>query len=301
VQYPFWKLPNIGVPADPLFYIGPFPVTNTLILTLASAVILLGFFGLAMRHARIIPRPLQNMAEWMLQGLLNLCKEVAGERNGRRFFPWVASIFFLVLVANWWEVIPGVETIGTPTNEIPGCEHVDFTTVFLTGQASNCIIPWLRPPSTDLNFALALAVISFLATQVYGFYILGVGKQLGRYFSFKEGPMGLVVGLLELLLEPLRIISLSFRLFGNLFAGDVLLLVISFLLPVVGPIPFYFLEIFVGFIQAFVFAFLTLIFMTLGTTVHGHEDAEEEHAKETEAARRHRAEEAIASTPARSS
>ena len=92
--------------------------------------------------------------------------------------------------------------------------------------------------------------------------------------------MGLVVGLLELVLEPLRIISLSFRLFGNLFAGDVLLLVISFLLPVVGAIPFYFLELFVGFIQAFVFAFLTLIFMTLGTTVHGHEDAEEEHAAE---------------------
>ena len=101
--------------------------------------------------------------------------------------------------------------------------------------------------------------------------------------------MGLIVGLLELLLEPLRIISLSFRLFGNLFAGDVLLLVISFLLPVVGAIPFYFLELFVGFIQAFVFAFLTLIFMTLGTTIHGHEDAEEEHAAEVAHIERERA------------
>src|SRR5262249_41044621 len=127
-----------------------------------------------------------------------------------------------------------------------------------------------------------------------GFKILGVGKQLGRYFTFKDGPIGFVVGLLELVLEPLRIISLSFRLFGNVFAGDVLLLVINFLLPVVGPLPFYFLELFVGFIQAFVFAFLTLIFMTLGTTAHGHDDAEEEHAAEAEEARRHRAEEAIA-------
>jgi F-type H+-transporting ATPase subunit a len=290
----FWKLPAIAVPADPLFFIGPFPITNTFLLTLVSALIVLLFFSLALRKSALIPRPLQNAAEWMLQMLLNLCVEVAGERDGRRFFKWVAAIFFLVLIANWWEVIPGIETIGTPTHDIPGCETASFTTVFLTGPASNCIKPWLRPPSTDLNFTLALAIISFIVTQVYGFKILGVGKQLGRYFTFKEGPMGLIVGLLELVLEPLRIISLSFRLFGNLFAGDVLLLVISFLLPVVGALPFYFLELFVGFIQAFVFAFLTLIFLTLGTTVHGHEDHEETHAAEVEEARRRHAEEGLA-------
>jgi F-type H+-transporting ATPase subunit a len=296
VQYPFWRLPNIGVPADPLFFIGPFPVTNTYLLTVASGLIVLVFFWLAIRRSRLIPRPLQNMAEWMLGGLLSLCEEVAGKRNGRRFFPLVAAIFFLVLVSNWWSVIPGIETIGTPTHDVPGCENVTFTTIFLTGPASNCIKPWLRPPSTDLNFTLALAVISFIATQLYGFRVLGLGKQLGRYFNFHDGPMGLIVGLLELVLEPLRIISLSFRLFGNVFAGDVLLLVISFLLPVVGPLPFYFLELFVGFIQAFVFAFLTLIFMTLGTTAHGHEDHEEHTAAEHEEQRRHHAEEALAKT-----
>jgi F-type H+-transporting ATPase subunit a len=299
----FWKLPAIGVPADPIFTIptpwGPFEFTNTFFLTLLSSLLVLAFFALAARRASIIPRPLQNLAEWMLLGLLNICEEVAGKRNGRRFFPWVASIFFLVLIGNWWEVVPGIETIGTPTHEIAGCENVnlnftDWTSIFLTGPASNCIKPWLRPPSTDLNFTLALAIISFVATQAYGFKILGVGKQLGRYFTLKEGPMGLIVGLLELVLEPLRIISLSFRLFGNLFAGDVLLLVISFLLPVVGALPFYFLELFVGFIQAFVFAFLTLIFMTLGTTVHGHEDHEEHEAAEHEERRRHTAEEALA-------
>jgi len=299
----FWKLPNIGVPADPLFEIptpwGPFSVTNTLLLTLVSALIVIVFFTLAIRRSRLIPRPLQNMAEWMLQGILSLCEEVAGKRNGRRFFPWVAAIFFLVLVSNWWSVIPGIETIGTPTHDVPGCENVNltftsWTDIFLRGAASNCIKPWLRPPSTDLNFTIALAIVSFLATQAYGFIILGAGKQLGRYFTFRDGPIGFVVGLLELVLEPLRIISLSFRLFGNVFAGDVLLLVIAFLLPVVGPLPFYFLEIFVGFIQAFVFAFLTLIFMTLGTTAHGHEDHEEHEAAEHEERRRHAAEEAIA-------
>jgi F-type H+-transporting ATPase subunit a len=275
----FWKLPHIAVPPDPLFYIFGIPVFNTFLLTIASGLIVIGFFWAAVRNPKLIPGPLQNLVEWATEILLNLCEEVAGKKNGRRFFPWVATIFFLVLIANWWEVIPGIETIGSINHDLPNCQGA-ITSIFLTGSQSNCITPWLRPPSTDLNFTLALAVISFLATQAYGFKLLGVGQQLGRYFTLKDGPMGLIVGLLELVLEPLRIISLSFRLFGNLFAGDVLLLVISFLLPVVGAIPFYFLEIFVGFIQAFVFAFLTLIFMTLGTTGHGHEDAEEEHAAE---------------------
>lgn len=294
----FWKLPNIGVPADPIFTIptpwGPFYFTNTYLLTLLSALIVLVFFALAARRASIIPRPLQNLAEWMLLGLLGICEEVAGKRNGRRFFPWVASIFFLVLISNWWEVVPGIETIGTISRDVPGCENIALNGPFLTGAASNCIKPWLRPPSTDLNFTLALAIISFIAVQAYGFKMLGIFGQLGRYFSFREGPMGFIVGMLELLLEPLRIISLSFRLFGNLFAGDVLLLVISFLLPVVGALPFYFLELFVGFIQAFVFAFLTLIFMTLGTTAHGHEDHEEHEAAEVAEHQRHVAEEALA-------
>jgi F-type H+-transporting ATPase subunit a len=273
----FWKLPQIAVPADPLFTIFGLPIFNTLLLSIASALIIILLFAIALRKINIVPRRFQNLVEWFFEGVLNICVEVAGKRNARRFFPWVMTIFLFVLIANWWELIPGIETIGTVTRDTainPECANA--TGVFLTGPTSNCIIPWLRPPSTDLNFALALAVISFVATQAYGFVILGAGKQLGRYFTLKEGPMGLVVGMLELLLEPLRVISLSFRLFGNLFAGDVLLLVISFLLPVVGAIPFYFLELFVGFIQAFVFAFLTLIFMTLGTTAHGHEDAEEE-------------------------
>lgn len=290
----FWKLPNIAVPPDPLFYIGPYPVYNTFLITLVSALIVLGIFSLGARNARIIPRPVQNLCEWVLKMFMNLCEEVAGRENGRRFLPWVASIFFLVLIANWWEVIPGIETIGTKTSEVPGCpQHISG--LFLTGSASNCIIPWLRPPSTDLNFTIGLAVVSFIVTMIYGFRLLGTRKQIGRYFTLRDGVMGLVVGILELLLEPLRIISLSFRLFGNLFAGDVLLLVMSFLIPVVGAIPFYILEVFIGFIQAFVFAFLTLIFLSLGTVAHGQEDHEEEHAAEVAHAEHERAERALAS------
>lgn len=290
----FWKLPNIAVPADPLFYIGPYPVYNTFLITLISALIVLGFFYLGARKASIIPGPLQNFCEWVLKLLMDLCEEVAGKESARRFFPWVASIFFLILIANWWEVIPGIETIGTKTSEVPGCPQ-HLSGIFLTGSASNCIIPWLRPPSTDLNFTIGLAVVSFIVTQIYGFRMLGTRKQIGRYFMLQDGPMGLVVGVLDLLLEPLRIISLSFRLFGNLFAGDVLLLVMSFLIPVVGAIPFYVLEVFIGFIQAFVFAFLTLIFLSLGTVAHGHEDHEEEHAAEVAHAGHERVEQVLAS------
>jgi F-type H+-transporting ATPase subunit a len=290
-----WKLPEISVPPEPIFFIGSFPVTNSLLLAIISGAMVITFFLLATRNPKLVPHGLQNLLEWMTQGLLNICEEVAGKENGRRFFKWVASIFFLVLIANWWSVIPGIGTIGIKNPEIAGCEGVNqVSTIFLTGNYSNCITPLLRPPATDLNFTLALALITVIVTQIYGFKLLGVGKQLGRYFTLKEGPIGLIVGLLELLLEPLRVVSLSFRLFGNVFAGEVLLIVISFLLPVVGPIPFYFLEIFVGFIQAFVFAFLTLMFFTLGTTPHGHDDPQEEHAAEVEAEAQGRATSALA-------
>lgn len=283
-----FKLPNIQLPVDVLFYIGPYPVYNTVIISVLSALIILGIYYLGLRNRSLIPHRMQNFVEWVTQMLLNLCEEVAGKKNGRRFFPWVATIFLLALIANWWEVIPGVETIGSVTSDAPGCPaHVSG--FFLTGAASNCIKPWLRPPSTDLNFTIALAVISVIATQVYGFKLLGLRGQLGRYFTLEDGPIGLVAGILELLLEPLRVISLGFRLFGNLFAGDILLLVITFLIPFVGAIPFYALEVFIGFIQAFVIAFLTLIFMTLGVTSHGHEEPEEEHTEERVAAERARA------------
>jgi F-type H+-transporting ATPase subunit a len=271
-----WKLPEISVPPDILFYVFGFPVFNTFLIAVLSALVVLLVFYLGLRKSSIIPGRMQNFVEWVTQLLLNLCEEVAGKENARRFFPWVASMFLLILIANWWEVIPGVETIGTLKSGVSCGSPI----CLLTGAQSNQITPWLRPPSTDLNFTLALAVVSFVATQVYGFKVLGWRLQVGRYFTLKDGPMGLIVGILELLLEPLRIISLSFRLFGNLFAGDVLLLVMSFLIPVVAAVPFYILEVFIGFIQAFVFAFLTLIFMSLGTTAHGHEEPEEVHAAE---------------------
>jgi F-type H+-transporting ATPase subunit a len=290
-----WKLPHIQVSADPLYPGAPGFLTNTFLLTIVSALIVAALFLIAAYRPKIVPGFLQNFVEWVFEMLLNLCEEVAGKKNGRRFFPWVATLFLLILIANWWEVIPGIESIGLKTTSADissACANVG-SGLWLTGPASNCIVPFLRPPTTDLNFTIGLSIVSILITQVYGFVVLGWRMQISRYFVFNEGPIGFVVGILEIPLELLRVISLSFRLFGNLFAGDVLLLVMSFISVGIGAIPFYFLEVFVGFIQAFVFAFLTLIFMTLGTTAHGHEDAEEEHSAEAAHVAHERAEHAL--------
>jgi F-type H+-transporting ATPase subunit a len=291
-----WELPHIQVAADPLYPGAPGFLTNTFLLTVVSAIIVATLFIIAAYKPKIVPGFLQNFIEWVFEQLLHLCEEVAGKQNGRRFFPWVAAMFLLILTANWWEVIPGIESIGLKTTspEISAaCANVGSYGIFLTGNVSNCISPFFRPPATDLNFTIALSIISVVMTQVYGFVILGWRVQISRYIVLTEGPIGFVVGLLEIPLELIRVLSLSFRLFGNLFAGDVLLLVMSFISVGLGAIPFYFLEVFVGFIQAFVFAFLTLLFMTLGTTAHGHADAEEEHSAEATHEERVRAERAF--------
>ncbi|HET9981313.1 MAG TPA: F0F1 ATP synthase subunit A [Ktedonobacterales bacterium] len=290
-----WKLPFINVPVEPLFTVGPFNFTSTLMLAIVDAIIIFLMFFLYSRRKKVLPGRIQNALEWLVQVFLNLCEEVAGKRKGRVFFPWVFGIFLYVLMGNLWEIIPGIESIGTIDRHLEGCQNVTTSLGFLLldKNSSNCIVPWLRPPSTDLNFTLAIAVVSVVVTQIYGWRMLGAKAQLGRYISLREGVLGLFVGLLEAVLEVARIISFGFRLFGNLFAGDALLLVMGFLLPFVGAIPFYFLEIFVGVIQAFVFAMLTLIFMELGTTGHGHTDAEEEHAAEVQHEKQLRAEHAL--------
>jgi len=266
-----WNLPGIRVPADPLYPGAPSFLTNTFLLTVVGSLLIIGLMLFAARNPKLVPGKVQNLVEWVFEQFLNLCEQVAGPERGRTFFPWVLTIFLFVLFANWWEVIPGIESIGYKSTDIPGCSGVGGQGIFLLGKYSNCITPYFRPPSTDLNFTIALAIVTVVMTQVYGFAVLGFRLQIARYIILNQGPIAFVVGLLEFFLELLRLLSLSFRLFGNLFAGDVLLVVISFISVGVGAIPFYFLEIFVGFIQAFVFAFLTLLFFTLGTTAHGHE------------------------------
>lgn len=268
---PLWLLPNFDVNPDILFNIGGFPVASTLLTALLSLAINLLLFLPATRKMAIVPKGLQNFVEWAMGLLLDFCDEVAGKKWGRKFFPLVSTIFFYVLFGNWLSIIPGVESIGTPK---PGVHPV--AGIFLFGADSNKITPWLRPPATDINFTLSLALISVVVTQIWGFRALGARVHIGKYLTFRDFPLGLIVGLFEVITELARIISFSFRLFGNVFAGDVLLLVMGTLVPALGATVFYPLELFVGFIQAFVFAALTLVFLSLAVT--GHDG--EEHATE---------------------
>jgi F-type H+-transporting ATPase subunit a len=267
----FWNLPDIKIAPEILFSIGPMPVSNTLLATWFSIIVVLAFGFITKRNLSLVPRGVANFFEWIFEQILNLCEEVAGPEKGRKFFPIVCTIFLFVLASNYLELIPGVESIGTIHNP----NVTPFLGIFLYTKAdSNQIAPWIRPATTDLNLTIGLAIISVIITQIYGFRMLGPKLQLSRYFTLREGPIGLFVGVLEAILELARIISFSFRLFGNIFAGDVLLLVMAFLVPALGPVPFLLLETLVGLVQAFVFAMLTLVFLTLGTTIH---DSEEHH------------------------
>ena len=161
-----------------------------------------------------------------------------GRKQAERFFPIVATIFILVLASNWAGIIPGVGSIGIHEGEK--------------------FIPLFRSANSDLNMTLALAIITVVLSHVYGFYLVGAKHHLGKFFNFK-GPIDFFTGILEIIGEISKIISLSFRLFGNVFAGEVLLIIIGFLVPYIAPIPFLGLEIFVGFIQALIFATIAML------------------------------------------
>lgn len=267
-----WQLLKPSIAPEEIFSLFGFPVTNTLLCTWIVIAILFLVCYLGIRRQNLIPSGMQNAFEFLVEGLLGLVEGVSGKKKGRKFFPFVASFFIFILLANMLDVIPGVDTIGqVKEGSQPG---------LLWGTASeNLHAPWLRPPTTDLNLTLAMALVSVVATQFFGFAILGAKDQLSKYFNFralKRGPMGIVdfvVGLLEIISELGRLVSFSFRLFGNIFAGSVLLAVFAFLLPVVSGILFIPFEIFVGAIQAFVFGFLTLVFMEVGTMSHNHEES----------------------------
>ena len=139
------------------------------------------------------------------------------------------------------------------------------------GQTAGILIPFLRSANTDINTTLAIALIAMFTIHFWGFRTLGFFGHAGKYITIKGGPIGSFVGLLELISEVARIISFTFRLFGNIFAGEVLLVAMAFLLPLIGIIPFLGLELFVGLIQAFIFAMLTLVFATMATAGHGDE------------------------------
>ncbi|GER87186.1 ATP synthase subunit a [Dictyobacter vulcani] len=271
-----WKLPAITI-APEVIIPGTW-ITNTLLCTWISIICLLVVFFIGTRRRDLVPAGLQNALEWLVEFLQNLVESVAGKERGKRFLPLVATFFIFILFCNLLDVIPGVDTIGIVHLDEAHANAV-VNGPLLWGDLSNQIIPWLRPGTTDLNLTLSMALVSVVVTQILGFSMLGFKDQASKYLNFKaikdKGGMGLVdflVGVLEIISELGRLISFSFRLFGNIFAGSVLLAVFAYLLPVVANVIFVPFELFVAVIQAFVFAFLTLLFMQVGTTSHSHHD-----------------------------
>lgn len=283
--------------SQPLFSLpglGPFYLTNTLVAVLIADVILV-LMALAVRRAlrggNLVLKGLPAAIEAVLEALYNLTESTAG-KWARRIFPIVGTIVLLVLVVNWMELIPGVDSIGLlhpaeqgaeghpiqQLTQIGGLSIQSLARGDSTAEGGFSLIPFVRVASTDLNFTIALALISVVLIQVFGFWANGFGY-LSKFINIKGlvtkpffGVIDFGVGLLELVSEFSKVISFSFRLFGNIFAGSVLLFVIGYLVPVLAQTVFLALEFGVGLIQAIVFGMLTMIFIAQATAGHGHED-----------------------------
>ncbi|OGI17844.1 MAG: ATP synthase F0 subunit A [Candidatus Moranbacteria bacterium RIFCSPHIGHO2_02_FULL_40_12b] len=249
---------DISLTAEPIFYIGNFPVTNTLIMTLIVSCIIIISSILLKRKLKIIPKGFQNAVEYVLEALLNLTDSVTQDRKqSKKFFPLVATIFIFVILSNWIELVPGLGTFGI--NRIHDGKII--------------LVPFIRSSSADFNVTLAIALVSVFATQFMGIAAIGFVRYAKKFLVNplrKPYLVGTFVGILEIISEIAKIISFSFRLFGNIFAGEVLLIVMLGLVPFLIPLPFLFLELFVGFVQALVFSMLTLVFMKMAVTEASH-------------------------------
>lgn len=290
---------HISINAETLFEVAGVPITNSMLTSAIVSVVLIAIALWVSVNIRKSGKPtgVQNAAEWIIESLTNLVNSVTGDSNkSRRFFPWIATFFLFILLNNWSGLLPGVGTIGI-NHELEPAAHeevveavvAELEAAELSGVAAvvleeaqvelaevaqssyekeyhDTFVPIFRPGTADINMTIALALISVSLTQLFGLKFVGFGY-LKKYFNFSS-PIMFYVGILELVSEFAKIISFAFRLFGNIFAGEVLLVVISALTLIFIPVPFYGLEVFVGFIQALVFAMLTLVFFKAATDHH---------------------------------
>ena len=231
--------------SEVLFHIGSFKITNSLIDTLLIDTVLIIFSVIISKNIKIIPGIFQNSVEMVIQMFYEITESVAQEK-AKKIFPYFMSFFIFILLANWSGLLPGVNSIG----------------FFEDGK----FVPILRSATSDLNTTLGLALVSAIATHIMSIKTVGLKDYISRYFSFN--PINPFIGFLEIISEITKVISLSFRLFGNIFAGEVVLLTVSSIFAFLFPLPFLFLEVIVGFVQALVFSMLTMSFMAILTTPH---------------------------------
>jgi len=269
-----------GLPPDaPVFSLGPIEFSSSMLVTWIVAALLILFAQLAMRHAQLVPSGLQNFVEWLVEGMYGFFEEVLGKDLAKKSFWFFCTIFIFIVATNWFGLVPGVGTVGMGIPDESGYIH-------------HLSRPFLRGGNADLNMTLAMSLVYCVLWIVWSVQSLGVGGCLKHIFwgGGEKGIMGafmvaifFFVGAIEVISISFRPVSLSFRLYGNIFAGENILEAMMTLVPWLGwilPLPFYFLELLVGLVQALVFALLTAVFTALMCTheedSHGH-DKEHKH------------------------
>jgi F-type H+-transporting ATPase subunit a len=358
--------PIIEIKAEKITDLGPFPLVNTFVTSFFVMLTLVFVAWLVSRKVTLIPSRLQNMIEAVIDAFYTICVNTAGEKNGRRFFPVVMTIFTFIWIANWMALLPFFNAIGK-VQEVsahhwheeaivfqesgisfinPGEKEIEFEpdesevaaisdeiaeakaegadahtleeleerkhhaeeearaaaivhglheeglitdeiaemadplaaeeealhALEEDGKRLGILIPFFRSMNTDINSPLSIALWAMIFIEFWGITGLGLFKYGSKFINFSS-PINFFVGILEFIAEMARIISFTFRLFGNMLAGEILLLVMTFLVPFIVAVPFYALEVFVGLIQAFVFAMLTLVFGVLAVSSHeGHDE-----------------------------
>jgi len=263
--------PHVQLPSESIFHISTFTITNTLLASwLTIAVLGIASYAFT-RKMKLVPGRLQSIGETIIEGLLGFAEGAAGKKNARKLFPIVATIFLYVITNAYLALLPFFGTVGIIED-------------------NGAFVPLFRAANTDINLPLSIAIISFVVIEYLGLRAMGVFHYLNGFFNVGQlkdgiislfkgklrlaisgimfGLINLFVGGLEVLSHFIRIISFTFRLFGNMTAGEILLLVVSFLVPLVAAIPFYGLELLVGFLQSMIFAGLTLVFGVIALTPH---------------------------------
>ncbi len=280
---------HISISAETLFNIGGLDITNSMFTSIIISTLIISFAIVAKtkldKHT-IKPKGIQNFTELIIESLYGLVHGVTGNLTKTRiFFPFISTFFIIILLNNWVGLIPGVGTIKMIVSHKNEVEHhqeakIDDTIVYANEEELKEevkieeknheveveSVPLFRASTADINTTLSLAIASLFLTQLFGIKYLKF-SYFKKFINFSS-PIMFFVGILELISEFAKIISFAFRLFGNIFAGEVLLVVMAFLFPIILPMPFYGLEIFVGFIQALVFSMLTLVFFNMATISH---------------------------------
>jgi len=266
--------------AEPIAHFGSFTVTNALFTSWVVVIIIIVIAIAVKRSIKKIPRGIQNLFEILIEGAESLCDQVTNSRAiTNKAFPVVFSIFIFVLINNWFGILP-----------VGGFGLIEMT------EHGKAFIPIFRSGTADVNGTLSLAIMSVLGANIFGIITIGLWKTINKYVNLDAlggiftkikkdpavlmtAPITFAIGLLELVGEISKIASLSFRLFGNVFAGEVLLASMGAIIAYALPTPFMILEVLVGVIQAFIFAILTLVYYTISSMDHEHEGSEE-HSKE---------------------